>query len=158
MTGTVSGALARARRTPFITVRTRDRQDDRLRVRVVSYNCSCGKSLEVREGKLVRLIVLAGLAGGAALAVLAVPQFALADGHHDNADRDKKAFFDSRTTPAAACQHAARCASAVTGSSGPANGMTLPTAPTSPGGKTRRGCRAPRRARMATGVTRPARS
>jgi hypothetical protein len=44
---------------------------------------------------------LARLGCVAALAALVVPQFALADRGASNGDRDKKAFFDSRATPAA---------------------------------------------------------
>jgi extracellular elastinolytic metalloproteinase len=47
----------------------------------------------------VRFTLLARLACVMALATLVVPQFALAD--RGNGDRDKKAFFDSRATPAA---------------------------------------------------------
>src|SRR5262245_20601996 len=50
--------------------------------------------------ELVRFTVLARFAGVLALAALVVPQLALAD-DHGHGFRDKQAFFDSRSTPAA---------------------------------------------------------
>jgi len=60
------------------------------------------------EEDLVRFTSFAALATLAALAALTVPTAALASRGNDRANRDKKAFFDSRSTPAAKNALAAR--------------------------------------------------